>query len=127
MVRWRMLNSDRVEITPEDRKEAWQNLFVDILKNCPASGTYRTLINKANFKYFDYKRPIVYEISNKTLLINSEFLNKTLNRPRAVTSSLNVQSYQILLAYICTILIILLIALNVDSVEENEPVDTFNR
>ncbi|AGR56815.1 pif6 [Hemileuca sp. nucleopolyhedrovirus] len=110
MVKWRMLNSDRVEVTPEDRKDAWQELIVDILTKSPRYATFRTMINRANFESFDYKRPIVYEISSKTLLINNEFVNKALNRPRTVIAPFKLKSFQIVLAFICAILITLIAA-----------------
>ncbi|QWO71607.1 per os infectivity factor 6 [Orgyia pseudotsugata single capsid nuclopolyhedrovirus] len=114
MVKWRMLNADRVEVTPEDRKDAWQDIIVDTLRSCPPYSTYRTLVNKANFKNFDYKRPIVYEIKNKTLLVNSEFINKILNRPRVSVTPLHVKSYHIVLAFICAVLLIIVTAFSFD-------------
>ncbi|ABY65790.1 unknown [Orgyia leucostigma nucleopolyhedrovirus] len=110
MVKWRMLNADRVEVTPEDRKDAWQKIIIDTLRNCPSYDTYRTLVNKANFDNFDYNRPIVYEIGNKTLLINSEFLNKSLNRPRVAVAAMNVKSFHIVLAFICAMLLTVITA-----------------
>ncbi|QHB21726.1 pif-6 [Artaxa digramma nucleopolyhedrovirus] len=108
MVKWRMLNSDRVEVTPNDRQEAWQNLIINILQTSPNYNTYRTMVNKANLENFDFKIPIVYEVKNKTLLINNEFLNKALNRPRTMVSPLNVTSFQIVLVFICALLLIVI-------------------
>ncbi|ABI35738.1 hypothetical protein [Ectropis obliqua nucleopolyhedrovirus] len=111
MIRWRMLNSDRVEVTPEDRQDAWQNLIVSTLNNSPVYSTYRTLINRANFENFDYKRPLIYEIGRRTLLINNEFLNRALNRPNALVAPLNVKSFHIALAYMCAVIITIIIAI----------------
>lgn len=105
-----MLNSDRVEVVPEDRRDAWQQLIVKVLKECPRYNTFRTQINKANFENFDYKRPLVYDVGNRTLFVNSEFLNKALNRPRSAVAAFNIQSNQIALAFICVILIIVITA-----------------
>ncbi|AHH82644.1 PIF-6 [Buzura suppressaria nucleopolyhedrovirus] len=113
-MRWRMLNSNRVEVVPEDRKDAWQQLVIKILKACPRYGTFRTNINKANFENFDYKRPLVYDVGERTLFVNSEFLNKALNRPRSTVTAFNIRSYQIALAFICAILIIVITAFAFD-------------
>ncbi|ACO53513.1 unknown [Euproctis pseudoconspersa nucleopolyhedrovirus] len=123
MVKWRMLNADRLEVTPNDRKEAWQDIIVNVLLTSPNDSTYRTMINKSNFENFDYKRPIVYEVSNESLLITNEFLNKALNRPRSVIAPINVKSYQIVLVFMCALLLTVITALRV---VENDNFDSFN-
>ncbi|AKC91699.1 pif6 [Lambdina fiscellaria nucleopolyhedrovirus] len=106
MVKWRILNSDRVEVSPEDREHAWKDLIIDVLKQCPRYNSYRTMINKANFENFDYKQPIVYEMSNEQLLINNEFLNKTLNRPFVIVSPINMRVAHVMFLFICSVLLI---------------------
>ncbi|UJZ89031.1 pif-6 [Erannis ankeraria nucleopolyhedrovirus] len=120
MTRWRLLNADRVEVTPQDREKAWKELVVDLLLKSPRYSSYRTLINKANFKNFDYKRPLIYEMRDKTILVNSEFLKDSLNRPRILVEPMNVKSFQIVLAFICSILIIIVIALGFDAIDSDE-------
>ncbi|ADB84403.1 hypothetical protein [Apocheima cinerarium nucleopolyhedrovirus] len=120
MTRWRLLNADRVEVTPQDREKAWKELVVDLLSESPRYSSYRTLITKANFENFDYKRPLIYEIRNKTILVNSEFLKNSLNRPRTLVEPMNVKSYQIVLAFICSLLIVIIIALTFDETDSNE-------
>ncbi|QEI03604.1 PIF-6 [Rachiplusia nu nucleopolyhedrovirus] len=121
MVRWRMLNSARVEVTPEGREHAWKDLVIDTLLQSPTNSSYRTLIDKANFEHFDYKRPLIYDIKNKTVLINNEFLNKALNRPIGTLRPLDLISGQVLLAFICSVLLIVISGLmfNRDTVLDN--------
>ncbi|AAR28845.1 ORF81 [Leucania separata nucleopolyhedrovirus] len=109
-IRWRMLNADRVEVSPESREHAWKDLLIDILKNSPASSTFRTAVTKADFEYFDYNRPIIYEMKENTLLINSEFFNVALNRPTRLVTPMNVMSIHVLLAFICSLLLALVAA-----------------
>nr|WUR10775.1 pif6 [Calliteara abietis nucleopolyhedrovirus] len=111
MVKWRMLNSDRVEVVPRDRQTAWLQIIVDVIVKCPNYNAYRTLINRANLSKFDYKRPIVYEVANRQLLINSEFLNKTLNRPNTLVAPIGITSSQIVLTFLCALILTLLMAI----------------
>ncbi|AEN03987.1 ORF66 [Helicoverpa armigera nucleopolyhedrovirus] len=127
-IRWRILNSDRVEISPESREYAWKDLLIDLLLTSPRDNNYRTNFDKANVLNFDYNRPLVYEITNKTLLINSEFFNRALNRPRAVLSPLNITSVQIFLAFICTVLLALVVAFvfpSDNSLRDNDVLDDY--
>ncbi|AAF33619.1 ORF90 [Spodoptera exigua multiple nucleopolyhedrovirus] len=110
MVRWRLLNRDRVEVSPESREHAWKDLMIDILLNSPTSNTFRTLINNANFQNFDYNRPLIYEIKDKTLLITNDNLNKAMNRPTGTLSALNIMSIHVFLAFICAILLTVAVA-----------------
>ncbi len=106
-----MLNSARIEISPESREHAWKDLITDTLLDSPTDSSYRTLIDKANFEHFDYKRPLIYDIKNKTVLINNEMLNRALNRPIGSLRPLNVISVQVFLAFICSLLIIVITGL----------------
>ncbi|AAZ38263.1 ORF-97 [Agrotis segetum nucleopolyhedrovirus A] len=110
MVRWRMLNTDRVEVSPESREHAWKDLIIEILLDSPLDSTYRTMINKANFENFDYNRPLIYEIKNKTLLVTNENLNRALNRPVGTLVPLNIISIHVFLAFICAILLSVVVA-----------------
>jgi Per os infectivity factor 6 len=109
-VRWRILNSDRVEVSPESREHAWKDLLIDVLEQCPRYASYRTNVTRADFENFDYNRPIVYEIKNKTVLINSEFFNKALNKPLGAVVPMNVMSVHIFLAFICSLLLAIALA-----------------
>ncbi|AAZ67428.1 orf57 [Trichoplusia ni single nucleopolyhedrovirus] len=113
-IRWRMLNSARVEVSPESREHAWKDLVIDTLLASPKDDSYRTMINKANFENFDYNRPLIYDIKTNTVLINSEFLNRALNRPSGSLDPLNVMSAHVFLAFICSLLLIVLTALIFD-------------
>ncbi|AIU41299.1 pif-6 [Sucra jujuba nucleopolyhedrovirus] len=114
MIRWRMLNSNRVEVVPEDRRDAWQRLIVEVLDASPSYSTFRTNINQANFNKFDFKRPLVYDIGEKTLYVNSEFLNKSLNRPRSTITAFNIKSINVLYVFILAILLIVVAAYQFD-------------
>lgn len=105
VVLWRFLNTDRIEVSPEYREHAWKELVVQTLQTCPKYNSYRTSINKANFEYFDYKRPLVYEIKNQNLLINNEFLNVALNRPNATVRPMILMPAHLLMGFICAILL----------------------
>lgn len=118
MVRWRMLNTDRVEVSPESREHAWKDLIIDTLLDSPADSTYRTMINKANFENFDYKRPLIYEIKNKVLLITNDNLNRALNRPTGTLSALNIMSIHVFLAFICAILLTVAVAYQFESKDD---------
>ncbi|AIZ48650.1 ac68 [Agrotis segetum nucleopolyhedrovirus B] len=115
MVRWRMLNTDRVEVSPESREHAWKDLIIDTLLNAPLDSTYRTMIDKANFENFDYNRPLIYEIKDKVLLITNDNLNRALNRPVGTLSVFNIMSIHVLLAFICSILLTVVIAYQFES------------
>lgn len=105
-----MLNSDRVEVSPEFREKAWKDLIISTVQNVSDDNTYRTCINKATIETFDYKRPLVYEIKNKTVLINNDFLNKALNRPSHSTSPIRMNSLQIFLSFIGLVLITIILS-----------------
>lgn len=107
---WRILNSDRLEVTPSTRKRTWNNLLIDYMLNSPLDETYRTGVNKANFKNFDYNTPIVYEVANKKYLTTNEFMNKALNKPSGKAAPIQLTSLQIALAFICSVLIALIAA-----------------
>nr|ANS70966.1 per os infectivity factor 6 [Lymantria dispar multiple nucleopolyhedrovirus] len=109
-IKWRFLNADRVEVTPEYREHAWKDLIVDEMQKMPKYDAFRTCVNRADFENFDYKTPIVYEINNKTVLINNEFFNKLLNRPRLYASASVVRPIQIFFAFICCVLLSILTA-----------------
>ncbi|AXU41514.1 PIF-6 [Alphabaculovirus altermyunipunctae] len=109
-IRWRMLNADRVEVSPESREHAWKDLLIDLLESSPTSSTYRTAVTKADFEYFDYNRPIIYEMRENTMLINSEFFNVALNRPTRLVTPINVMSLQVFLAFICSLILVLVAA-----------------
>ncbi|AKN80647.1 hypothetical protein [Perigonia lusca single nucleopolyhedrovirus] len=110
MIKWRMLNLDRVEVSPEYREHAWKQLIVQSVLDCPTYNTYRTHINRANIENFDYKRPLVYEIKNRNILINNESLNKAMNRPHTTVRPMNITSIQIILAFICSVLLSIVVA-----------------
>lgn len=103
-----MLNSARVEVSPESREHAWKDLITDTLLASPRDDSYRTLIDKANFEHFDYKRPLVYDIKNRIVLINNEFLNIALNRPTGSLRPLKIISTHVLLAFISLVLLIVI-------------------
>ncbi|ABM45799.1 unknown protein [Spodoptera frugiperda multiple nucleopolyhedrovirus] len=115
MVRWRMLNRDRVEVSPESREHAWKDLIIDTLLDSPQDSTFRTMINKANFEFFDYSRPLIYEIKDRKLLITNENLNRALNRPTGTLSAMNIISIQVFLAFICAILLTVAVAFQFNS------------
>nr|AJR20354.1 orf-78 protein [Lymantria dispar multiple nucleopolyhedrovirus]AMO27576.1 PIF-6 [Lymantria dispar multiple nucleopolyhedrovirus]AQQ80099.1 hypothetical protein [Lymantria dispar multiple nucleopolyhedrovirus] len=104
-VRWRFLNSDRVEVTPEDRKHAWVDLLAAEMQSVPRYDAFRTNVSRSNFEHFDYKTPIVYEIAARTVLINNEFFNKILNRPRHAATPAVIRPIQIFFAFICCVLL----------------------
>ncbi|AXU41689.1 PIF-6 [Spodoptera eridania nucleopolyhedrovirus] len=110
MVRWRLLNRDRVEVSPESREHAWKDLVIDVLLNSPTDTTFRTMIDKANFENFDYNRPLIYQIKDKTLLITNDNLNRALNRPTGTLSALNIMSIHVFFAFICAILLTVAVA-----------------
>ncbi|AKR17357.1 PIF-6 [Urbanus proteus nucleopolyhedrovirus] len=109
-VRWRILNTDRVEVVPSSRKRAWRKLIFAVLKRSPDDSNFRTLINNANFKHFDYNSPLIYEVKSKNLLVTNENLNRALNRATLTSSIMNIKSIQIYLAFISTILLVLITA-----------------
>jgi hypothetical protein len=115
MVRWRMLNSDRIEVSPESREHAWKDLVIDTLLESPLDGSFRTLIDSANFKYFDYARPLIYQIQDKTLLVTNDNLTKALNRPRGTLSPMNIISLHVFLAFICAVLLTVVVACMFDN------------
>jgi Per os infectivity factor 6 len=119
MVRWRMLNSDRIEVSPESREHAWKDLVIDTLLDSPLDGAVRTMIDKANFIYFDYNRPLIYQIQDKTLLVTNENLTRALNRPRGTLSPMNIMSIQVLLAFICAVLLTVVVACQFDPKTDN--------
>nr|QGX02357.1 pif-6 [Mamestra configurata nucleopolyhedrovirus A]WRQ96348.1 pif-6 [Mamestra configurata nucleopolyhedrovirus A]WRQ96517.1 pif-6 [Mamestra configurata nucleopolyhedrovirus A] len=110
MVRWRMLNSDRIEVSPEGREHAWKDLIIDTLLDAPPDSTYRTMINKANFEHFDYHRPLIYQTKNRTLLVTNDCLAKALNRPVGTLSAMNIMSIHIVFAFICAVLLTVVVA-----------------
>ncbi|QNV47891.1 per os infectivity factor 6 [Alphabaculovirus altersperidaniae] len=110
MVRWRFLNRDRVEVSPESREHAWKDLIIDTLLASPSNNTFRTMINRANFENFDYNRPLIYEIKNKSLLVTNDNLNRALNRPTGTLSALNIMSIHVFFAFICAILLTVAVA-----------------
>ncbi len=110
MVRWRLLNRDRVEVSPESREHAWKDLIINIILASPTDTTFRTMINKANFENFDYNRPLIYEVKDKTLLITNDNLNKAMNRPTGTLSALNIMSIHVFFAFICAILLTVAVA-----------------
>ncbi|ACI47461.1 unknown [Spodoptera litura nucleopolyhedrovirus II] len=110
MVRWRLLNRDRVEVSPESREHAWKDLVIDVLLNSPTDTTFRTMIDKANFENFDYNRPLIYQVKDKTLLITNDNLNRALNRPTGTLSALNIMSIHVFFAFICAILLTVAVA-----------------
>lgn len=99
-----MLNSDRVEVSPESREHAWKDLLIDLLESSPGYEAYRTAVTRADFEYFDFNRPIIYEIKNRTMLINSEFFNIALNRPSRAVAPINIMSLHVFLAFICSLI-----------------------
>lgn len=109
-----MLNSDRIEVSPESREHAWKDLIIDTLLDSPEDGTFRTLINKANFENFDYHRPLIYQIKDRTLLITNDSLSKALNRPLGTLSPLNIMSVHVVLAFICAVLLTVVVACQFD-------------
>lgn len=68
------------------------------------------MINKANFENFDYNRPLIYEVKDKTLLITNDNLNKAMNRPTGTLSALNIMSIHVFFAFICAILLTVAVA-----------------
>ncbi|QEI03541.1 PIF-6 [Spodoptera cosmioides nucleopolyhedrovirus] len=110
MVRWRLLNRDRVEVSPESREHAWKDLITNVLLDSPTDDTFRTMINKANLENFDYNRPLIYEVKDKTLLITNDNLNRALNRPIGTLSALNIMSIHVFFAFICAILLTVAVA-----------------
>jgi hypothetical protein len=104
-IKWRILNEDRVEVSPEYREHAWKDLILTLARSSPQKSTYRTLLDKANFDTFDYHRPLIYEIGSENLLVNNEPLNKALNRPIVSAVSLTIKSVDIFLAFICFVLL----------------------
>jgi hypothetical protein len=109
-----MLNTDRVEVSPDSREHAWKDLIIDTLLDSPKDGTFRTMINKANFENFDYSRPLIYQIKDKTLLITNDCLNKAFNRPVGTLSALNIMSMHVVLAFICAVLLTVVVACQFD-------------
>ncbi|AXS67721.1 pif6 [Cryptophlebia peltastica nucleopolyhedrovirus] len=107
-VKWRVLNADRIEVSPEFRERAYKNLMIDLLLASPKYSAFRTGINKANFENFDYKRPLIYEIKNKQLLVTNEPLRRALDRPMFTAVPSGITLIQIVYAFICSIIIILL-------------------
>ncbi|QAT90372.1 PIF-6 [Spodoptera exempta nucleopolyhedrovirus] len=114
MVRWRLLNRDRIEVSPESREHAWKDLTIDVLLDSPMDSTFRTMIDKANFENFDYSRPLIYEVKDRVMLITNENLNKALNRPVGTLSALNIISVHVFLAFICAILLTVAVAYQFD-------------
>ena len=114
-----MLNRDRVEVSPESREHAWKDLIIDVLLNSPTDGAFRTMINKANFENFDYNRPLIYEIKDRTLLITNENLNRALNRPTGTLSAFNIISIHVFFAFICAILLSVAVAYQFNPEEDD--------
>ncbi|AIE47866.1 pif6 [Peridroma alphabaculovirus] len=110
MVRWRLLNTDRIEVSPESREHAWKDLVIDALLDSPTDDTYRTSVSKANLYNFDYNRPLIYEVKNRTILVTSDFLEKCLNQPSGTLSPLNIMPIQVLLAFICAVVLTVVVA-----------------
>ncbi|AUV65364.1 PIF-6 [Alphabaculovirus myunipunctae] len=119
MVRWRMLNTDRIEVSPESREHAWKDLIIDTLLDSPLDGAFRTMINRANYENFDYNRPLIYQIKDKTLLITNDGLSRAMNRPHGTLAPLNIMSIHVFLAFICTVLLTVVVACRFDTNQQN--------
>jgi Per os infectivity factor 6 len=109
-IRWQILNSDEIEVAPEYRSLAWRELIINIANNTPSNNTFRTMFKKADFENFDYHTPIVYNIKNNSLQIYNERLRAALNRPKRFNEqTINVNFSHVLLAFICIVLICVLV------------------
>ncbi|BAC67306.1 hypothetical protein AhnVgp055 [Adoxophyes honmai nucleopolyhedrovirus] len=110
-VRWRILNTDKIEVVPDDLDTAWKNIIFKVIKDSPTYASYRTHINKANFENFDYKSPIIYELKTKQLLVTNEPLKKALSfKPPTLFNKIlfDFSLNRLLLIFICSILLIII-------------------
>lgn len=121
-IRWQILNEEEIEVSPEHRSLAWRELIINIANNTPLNNTFRTMFKKADFENFDYNTPIVYNIKNKTLIVYNERVRAALNRPRRFNEqTINVNFSHILLAFICLVLLsVLVVFYKPNTVIDNE-------
>ncbi|UZE89757.1 PIF-6 [Parapoynx stagnalis nucleopolyhedrovirus] len=109
-IRWQILDADEIEVVPEHRSLAWRELIINIANNTPLNNTFRTMFKKADFENFDYQTPIVYNIKNNSLIIYNERLRAALNRPKRFSErTINVNFSHVLLAFICMVLLCVLV------------------
>lgn len=86
-VRWRvvdqdldvLVDDDYIEVIPQDRAQAWNDLFILALRQTPF--TYRTNLRTASLQYFDYNQPIYYSLKHHQLVLVYDELVKSLQPP----------------------------------------------
>ncbi|AVA31168.1 pif6 [Oxyplax ochracea nucleopolyhedrovirus] len=110
-IKWQILNAEEIEVVPEHRSLAWRELIINVANNIPLDNTFRTMMNKTDFKNFDYNIPIVYNLKTKTLIVYNENLHAALNK----SNDYNVQTITVnligfLLAFICVVLLTVSVA-----------------
>ena len=110
-IRWRVLNSDQIEVTPDERELAWKELIIQMISTMPKDPNFRTLVNKADFKNFDYHTPLVYDVKEKELQIFNDRVKGGLNRPSALSrfQPTNTSAWSVFVSFMSAILLIVLI------------------
>ncbi|UYE99139.1 MAG: pif-6 [Betabaculovirus sp.] len=76
---WQIVDRQYIEIVPNERKPAWNDIFITVLRNTPQ--TYRKNLRKGIIEYFDYKQPIVYDMKNRTMGVATQSVLEALNPP----------------------------------------------
>nr|UYX49732.1 pif-6 [Darna trima granulovirus] len=76
---WQIVDRQLIEIVPNEREDAWKDLFILMLRNTPQ--TFRKNINTALLKHFDYKQPIYYNIKRQELSLATKSVLYGLNPP----------------------------------------------
>ncbi|AKS25443.1 pif-6 [Clostera anastomosis granulovirus B] len=76
---WQIVDRQYIEVVPNERRPAWNDLFIAVLRHTPQ--TYRKNLRKGMIEHFDYKQPIVYDMKNRTMGVATQSVLDALNTP----------------------------------------------
>ncbi|AIS92107.1 hypothetical protein [Erinnyis ello granulovirus] len=76
---WQIVDKQYIEVVPNERRSAWKDLFITILRHTPQ--TYKKNLRKGTIEHFDYKQPIVYDIKNRTMGVATQSVLEAMNPP----------------------------------------------
>nr|AJA91737.1 ADOR97 [Adoxophyes orana granulovirus] len=77
---WQIVDNQLIEIVPNDREDAWKDLFLLVLRNTPRS--CRKYLRLGTLIHFDYKQPIYYDLKTRRLGLMTDEVLQSLNPPR---------------------------------------------
>nr|AUF82053.1 per os infectivity factor-6 [Cryptophlebia leucotreta granulovirus] len=76
---WQIVSRQYIEVVPNERKNAWKDLFIMMLSKTPQA--YRKNLRRANLENFDYKQPIFYDLKRKQLGLATRDILQSLDPP----------------------------------------------